>query len=190
MLVLFGVTPGQTKVYIQMASTVYKGPAAAHAEWKRRTPRPTAKSVQVTNEVMDKLSDDLDLARRALVDLALGLTVVKVQTAPGVYTQPDTRQAQQLASDPTLLPALIHEDLARIYSVPPNMAALKLWLGYVMGATPTTTEAVLRQELEQTHRDQALLAQTLREYVPQQYLAPVAAELRRIAAGDREQGDD
>jgi hypothetical protein len=164
--------------------------AAQHNLWKRRTPLPTMRSTKATNEALDRMADDLDAARRSLTDLALGVTVVKVQAAPALYVEPDRKQAAQLASDPTLLPALLSEDLARIYALPPHFPSLKLLMGYVMGATPTTTEAVLRRELEESHRNQALLAQTLREHVPSEYLAPVAAELRRIAAGDRGAADD
>lgn len=172
-----------------MAPTTEK--VREHNSWKRRIPMPTMKSQRVTLDALDRMADDLDGARRALTDLALGITVVRVQTSPGRYDPPTKQQAADLASDATLLPALISEDLARIYALPPDIQALKLFMGYVMGATPTTTEAVLRQELEQSHRNQALLAQTLREHVPQQYLAPVAAELRRIAAGDRgEEADE
>lgn len=159
------------------------GKAAQHQDWKRRVPMPTMKSQKVTLEALDRMADDLDGARRALTDLALGVTVVRVQTSPGRYDPPTRQQAADLASDATLLPALLQEDLARIYALPPDMAALKLFMGYVMGATPTSTEAVLRQELERSHQNQALLAEVLRDYVSPHDLPEVAAQLRRIAEG-------
>jgi hypothetical protein len=157
--------------------------AREHARWKNRPVQSQAVARTQSREAIARMADDLDQARRALTDLALGIVCVKVQTSPGRYDQPTREQATNLASDPVLLPALLAEDLARIYAIPPDVAALKLFMGYVMGATPTANEALLLAEVEETHRKQAYLAEVLSEYVPADKYPQVAAQLRRLAAG-------
>lgn len=163
--------------------------ALKHQQWRHRPALAGQVARHKAKQVVEKMADDLESARRALTDLALGVLCVKVQTSPGRYDQPTREQASQLASDPTLLPALLAEDLARVYAIPPDVAALKLLFGYVMGSVPSAQEAALQAEIEETHRKQAFLAEVLSDYVPAAQFPQVAARLRRIAAGGGSEGE-
>lgn len=158
------------------------GVATRHNAWKQR--QPSASSSRAAGEALEKLAGDLDGFRQALADMALGVRVVLVYNqVQRKHIEPTEEQVAALREDPDLLPALIETGQARVYLRPPDVSALKLAMGYVMGGTPTATEAGLREQVMQAHRDHALLAQILRDHVPAEYLAPVSAELRRLAGG-------
>lgn len=163
--------------------------ANANQQWRHRPALAGAVARKQARDAVERMAGNLDRAQQALTDLALGYLCVKVQSRPGQYEQPSREQALDLASDPVLLPALLEENLARIYAIPPDVAALKLLMGYVMGGVPTAQEAVLIAEVEETHRKQAFLAEVLQEYVPAHAFPQVAARLQRIAAGGDVEGD-
>ena len=159
--------------------------ARQHNEWKRRTPYPTSASTKAANEALDLMADGLDRSVQALKDLANGVTVMLVvDPQNGQASPPSAEQAHDLASNPDLVLALFQQNLARIYALPPDLGAIKTRLAYVMGSAPTASEAKLRQELAESHRNQQFLAEVLRRYVSEEALPDVAAELARLAQGD------
>lgn len=165
--------------------------ALRRGDWSNRQ-RVTEERKRLARESLDSMAQDLDGARVALTDLALGHRVVLVYDArQRKHIEPTPEQAQALREDESLLPALVETGQARVYLKSPDVTAIKLLMGYVMGQVPTPTEVTLRDELLQAREDHALLARALREYVPAQYLAPVSAELRRIAGhhGEEEPAD-
>ena len=162
--------------------------AAAHAQWKNRPTSFSSAQQHATRAALDKMAADLDAVRQRLMDLALGLSLVQVYN-PGMkqYELPDAHQAREMASDPTLLPALMESNMARIYVQPPDLTAIRTVMQYTMGKAPSAAEAELRARLEEREREHQLLARVIQEHVPAHYYGAIAAELDRIAAnaGDR-----
>ena len=146
---------------------------------------PTSTSAKAANEAMDQMADGMDQSVQALKDLANGVVVMLVtDPSNGQENPPTPEQAKELAANPDLVMALFQQRHARVYALPPDLGAIRTRLAYVMGNTPTASEAKLREELEQSRSDTQFLAEVLRRYVPEESLPDVAAELRRLAAGD------
>ena len=159
--------------------------AKGHADWRRRPTAAQSVGRYQSLEAIARMAEDLDRARQALTDLAFGVQVVLVvDPQNGQASPPNREQALDLATNPDLLPALFAQQLARVYTLPPDLSAIKTLMGYVMGTAPSSSEAQLRDELLQTQENQTYLAEVLRRYVPEDKFPEVSAELRRIAQGD------
>jgi hypothetical protein len=158
--------------------------AAQHATWKNRPTSFSTAQQQASRQALDRMAADLDAVRQRLMDLALGLQIVQVYSPGSKQYEPATEdQALQLASDPTLLPALLDTNMARIYVQAPDLNAIRTVMQYTMGKAPSAGEAELRNRLEEREREHQLLARVIQQHVPAQYYATIAAELERIAAG-------
>ena len=156
-----------------------------HNEWKRRVPGPTLAASIASNEAMDLMAAEMRESVQALKDLANGVLVMLiVNPENGQENPPRPPMAKYLHDNPDVVLDLFAQGRARVYAQPPDLGAIKLRLGYVMGSAPTASEAKLRQELAESHRNQQFLAEVLRRYVSEEALPDVAAELARLAAGD------
>lgn len=158
---------------------------ARHSQWKERPVRPSSVEVQASRAAVLKIAENLGQLMERALDLALGLTVVQVYDAQvGGYQEPSDEQALALATDPTLLPALASEGLARVYVRPPDPGMLRDLLNRGLGKAPTATERTIQEEQARLASQHQMLAEAIRNVVPPQYLAPIRAELQRLAGDD------
>lgn len=147
-----------------------------------RPPSPVTLYQREVDEALAKMGGALVETTERLIDLAKGLHVLKIiDVASGQWRLAEGEQAQKLIAEPHVVEALVAGGMARVYVQPPDLAAIKSLHDRVMGKVPTIIELDVRQRLEQTQADHAMIARVIQEHVPDEYLGPVIAELERIA---------
>ena len=116
-----------------------------------------------------------------LVDRGRGLFVLMALNNQGAWEMLPEGQARRVAEDPDYLASLLQANVARVFTLPPDRAAIALVMDRIMGKVPTVIELEYKRKFDALQSDHALIARVIREHVPDEYLAPVLAELERIS---------
>jgi hypothetical protein len=141
-------------------------PPSARTRWKR-----------ATVAAKDKLADRLGEVADAALDLALGAYVVLIQDSKGSWKKPPSDRALDIALD---------VEAVRVYRELPDPRGIALVFERVMGREAQPIDVEVTQVIKYLTADQATLIRILEEHVPEEYLEPVLAELRRVREHHRE----
>jgi hypothetical protein len=142
---------------------------------KGRPPSARGKYRKAIREATDRLGAGLVEVTVALLDLARGHHVLMVRDRKGGWTR-----AGSMAQVEAALAA--GGAAFRVYQEPPNLGAIQTVWERMAGKVPQAADVEVRQLIVAVTEDHAALARILREHVPAEYLAPVAAELERLDA--------
>jgi hypothetical protein len=148
-----------------------------------RPPGPTTRFRREIAACEGLMAGALQDSTEALIDLARGVRVLHVIDAAGQPQLLPPDKARLLASQPEVVDAGLRTGQLRVYALPPDLMAIRVLHERLMGKAPTQTELTILPAVERVQLDHALLAKVITDHVPDEYLAPVLTELRRLAGG-------
>jgi len=112
-------------------------------------------------------------AAQATNDLALGAYVLMTfDPRTGQWVRAQSQAVADLAID---------SGMFRVYREPPDIKAITIMFERVMGKVPQPIDVRHQIAIQQVTEAQTILMRVLEEHVPAEYLAPVRAELARVA---------
>lgn len=121
----------------------------------------------------DILGRMLPEAAEATKDLALGAYVL-------MTFDPHTGQWVRAKSE-TVATLAVDSGMFRVYRELPDIKAITIMFERVMGKVPQPIDVRHQIAIEQVTQAQAILMRVLEEHVPAECLAPIRAELARVA---------
>jgi hypothetical protein len=130
---------------------------------------------QEITKATDILGRMLPEAALAVRDLALGARVIMVPRADGLGWEKPASDAQMRAAIER------GEGAFLVYRELPDIKALALMFERVAGKVPQPIDVRHQLAIEHVTEAQTILMRVLEEHVPAEYLAPVRAELARVA---------
>lgn len=138
----------------------------------------------------DKMGAELVALTDKLLDRAHGLHVLmarEVNERSGEESlEPlDEASARRCAEDPAFLADLVARGAVRVYTRPPDMAAILVAYERIMGKVPQQVNVEVKQTIQRIIDDQETLVRILEEHVPDEALGPILESLRRIRGDHR-----
>lgn len=121
----------------------------------------------------DTMGRMLPEAAAATVDLATGIFVLMtLDTRSGEWVKAKTEAVANAAIDAGLF---------RVYREPPDIRAIGIMFDRLMGKVAQPIDVRHQLAIENVTEAQQILMRVLEEHVPGEYLAPIRAELARVA---------
>lgn len=133
----------------------------------------------------DKLGDQIVALTDKVLDRAHGLHVLLAVDDKGNALPLDDASAKRVAEDPAFLAKLLAENVVRVYTRPPDLAAIQIAYERIMGKVPQQVNIEVKQTIQRIIEDQETLVRLLEQHVPQESLAPLLESLRRIRGDHR-----
>lgn len=125
------------------------------------------------SKATDIMGRMLPEAAQATTDLATGAYVVMVMDRHGEFHKPTARQLDAaLSAGPQYI---------RVYRELPDVRAIQIMFERLMGKVPQPLDIRVQQAVSDVMETQSILLRLLEEHVPAEYLAPIRAELGRVA---------
>jgi hypothetical protein len=138
------------------------GPKPKAVKYKRQI----AKATDVMGRMLPEAAD-------AVADLARGAYVILIH-------DPQTKQWIKPSSQ-KMVNTAIDMGVYRIYQELPDVRAIQIVFERLMGKVPQPVDITMREAISDVTESQAILMRVIEEHVPDEYLAPIRAELERVA---------
>lgn len=111
-------------------------------------------------------------AAAAVTDLATGAYVLMIQNKKGEWIKPPNQNIAERS---------IEYGMFRVYRELPDIRAIQTMFERLMGKVAQPVDVTVRQAVSEVTEAQAILMRVIEEHVPDEYLAPIRAELERVA---------